>query len=193
VPEFDLPDNFSFTSVGDDGCNPSKWSTDLQRFLLTIEEKHFVHILDDMFVIRPVNVELFNILKEYTKEKDVGEIHVNHANLRNKKCRFLKEIGGMKIFELEQDSPYRAALQPAIWNKEFMFHCLEPGLSPWAFEERHPKNDGWRIISPDNKLYPVRKFGGTRRSNINKIKIIEDENKYILEEDLKELRDRGLL
>ncbi len=64
---------------------------------------------------------------------------------------------------------YRLSTQPSIWNKNFLLHYLNPGLSPWDFETQDPKNDGWDVIGFVHP--PVNHNEGVRRFDIHKLNL----------------------
>jgi hypothetical protein len=62
---------------------------------------------------------------------------------------FYAHDNGMEIIVSDQDAPYRSSLQAAIWKREYFSAMLQPGRSPWDFEERGMEehmNDGKLIL-----------------------------------------------
>ena len=65
-PDFELPENWSFCSVGKQEDYPfGKWSDALIDFLNEVPDEVFLLMLEDMWPTRPVDTEALDILYRY--------------------------------------------------------------------------------------------------------------------------------
>src|SRR4030042_5418850 len=66
LPDFDLPENWTFASIGPQEKYPfGKWSDALIDFLPLIGDEVFLLLLGDMWPIRKVDTEALDILYHY--------------------------------------------------------------------------------------------------------------------------------
>ena len=49
-PNFDMPDNFNFISMGKSTGNPKEWAGDLYEYFKSIDDKHFIFGIEDFFI-----------------------------------------------------------------------------------------------------------------------------------------------
>lgn len=170
----DLPENFSFHSMGTQG-HVNEWSTDLRKYFET-QETGFIWLMEDTFLKAPVdnaNLELsYAILNDH-----VGRIDLT--------CDLLKrdhESLGYGYTAAKPGTKYRQSTQPSIWNKEFLLKYLTDGLDPWQFETQ-ATDDEYMIVGLETKTIfhneGVRRFDplkldlkGMDKEDINHIKKI---------------------
>ena len=67
TPEFPLPDNFKFYSLGPHDPGPSYWSDELIETLNNIQDEHLVIMLEDYWLCRTVDFRGVDTLHEYCK------------------------------------------------------------------------------------------------------------------------------
>ena len=60
-PTFDLYNNFDFISLGEQ-TTVQDWCSDLKSFFETIDDKYFIHAVEDQFIIRPVRLDVLSVL-----------------------------------------------------------------------------------------------------------------------------------
>ena len=68
IPEFELPSNFEFISLGEQR-GPDYWSDDMIDFFSTCTDDYFYFPTEDMFILEPVDAEILEYainLFEYT-------------------------------------------------------------------------------------------------------------------------------
>lgn len=140
-PDFELPSNFTFYSMGEQGSDPSCFSGDLRGYF-SEEDKYFIWLFEDSF-IKGVNLKDLDFIKSLLDVGEYGRIDLGDQCMRG--CNE-ELIGDWGVYQYCQDRNYRLSTQPSIWNKEFLLKYLQEGLSPWDFERQHPINDGWAII-----------------------------------------------
>lgn len=141
-PNFYLPLNFSFHSMGEQVGGPNNFTTDLRKYFEK-QEQWLIWLFEDSF-IKDVD------FKRLQYVSDLREVNVGRINLAReaiKQDHFLigsSEYGN--LYENTQTANYRLSTQPSIWNKDFLLRYMIPGLTPWQFETQDSVNDGWRIL-----------------------------------------------
>jgi len=147
-PDFDLPRNFDFVSLGK---QPSPWddfSADIRKLMDIIEEDYFIHFEENEFIIRDVN---FKILEEYQPylNSQLGRIDFTRG-VSTRPHSILKSEHNYDIISSSPTANYRIAMRAGIWNKKYLLsHCRE-AINPYRFEaaaSNKSKNDGFNIIS----------------------------------------------
>ena len=124
-PDFELPNNFEFVSMGISRNDPKEWSDGLRDYFKSIDDEWFIYATEDMFLVYPVNFSSLQKLETYMVD-GVGRI-----NITNDACRKYYSIVEDNVVELKQDSDYRISCIYSIWNKEFMLKYLKPNMTPW--------------------------------------------------------------
>lgn len=174
-PDFELPSNFTFYSMGEQGSDPSCFSGDLRKYFEK-QDDWFIWMMDDTF-IKQVNFFLLkeliclstikenygkydyedlvkkqftnNIGRIYLTSDGVRQLHTHWGYLNSHASDKENGSNSYTIYANTQESNYRLSTQPSLWNKEFLLKYLTEGLSPWAFELQQPINDGWLILGSD--------------------------------------------
>lgn len=144
-PDFELPDNFSFHSMGEQGPNPSCFSRDIRTYLESIPDEWVIWFFEDSF-IKSVDEDVLDYLFYFTKiaiPPMIGRI-----DLGDQARRGPHDIvnGFHDTCKYKADRAYRLSTQPSIWNVAYLKSYLKDGMSPWDFERQHPVSDGWEII-----------------------------------------------
>ena len=149
-PQFDLPDNFNFISMGEQK-GIEYWDNDLHKFFSSVDDEYFIYSMEDHFILDYVDIKLFEYLKKYLND-DVGRISLA-TQLANKQHTIIETVGDINIVESHPSIQYRLCTQWSIWNKDFMLQYLKPNMSAWDFELqgfKEPLNDGYRVIGLEN-------------------------------------------
>jgi|TARA_R110000823_G_scaffold4593_12_gene18060 hypothetical protein len=173
-PDFDLPDNFSFVSMGVSRNDPQEWSTGLREYFSSIDDEWFIYGTEDMFLVQAVNLESLTQLTQYMERPDVGRISLTNDGMM-KDCTV---VDG-NLIELTQDTDYRLSCIYSAWNREYMLRYLQPEMSPWEFEVKgteQAKNDGYRILGMNNN-FPIYLSLAIRRGNFDSLDFRVD-NEY---------------
>ena len=142
-PQYKLPDNFHFVSLGKQHESPSCFGGDLKSYFEK-QEDWFIWLFEDTFIIK-VDHDKLDVCKSLVKYNNVGRIGISDAGKAEEHAYF-NMVDGYGIYCNTQDSNYRLSTQPSIWNKKFLLQYMRKGLTPWKFETQTCINDGWQIL-----------------------------------------------
>lgn len=139
-PEFDLPSNFDFFSIGDMEDYPmDKWTDALIKTLLHFPKRDvFCLMLEDYWLADYVDVPAIGMLTDYMRQfRNVLKMDVRTD--RRKSGGAVREFdndacGAIKLVKSDFRSPYHFSLMGGLWNREAMLKVLRPGDSPHAAE-----------------------------------------------------------
>tara|TARA_A100001515_G_scaffold143703_1_gene145555 strand:+ start:1000 stop:1851 length:852 start_codon:yes stop_codon:yes gene_type:complete len=154
-PDFDLPQNFKFISLGRDN-GPDEWSTGLYNFFTNIEEEHFIFIHEDSFFVDPVNFKTLNTLLTYTDNQKVGRICLTRDTV-NRNHELFDKKGDLTIVEATQDVGFRISTEASVWKRSYFLKYMIPHISAWDFEKNgseSAKRDGYHILTTKNENGP---------------------------------------
>jgi hypothetical protein len=150
-PDFTLPDNFEFISLGNQR-GLRYWTEDIIQICELVENDHFIFVVENDFLIRPVNFEIL-----YTFEKllddSVARVDLTTSSAVHSMGSIIKSYKDFDIFELPQHASWRLALgHYSIWHKEYLLSYLGifPHTTPWEFEAKacqKAKHDGAKILA----------------------------------------------
>jgi hypothetical protein len=120
------------------------WSNGVSGYFRDLEEDYFVLIMEELVLVAPVKQDMLDKLEAHVAAGKAHKAMIHaHLNLYGS-----PHEDGLVI--LDQDSPYRTSLHPAIWRTEYINMYLRPNLTPQRFElgnEGFVRNDGYDIIS----------------------------------------------
>lgn len=138
APSFELPDNFSFYSIGNMVDYPfNKWSNAMHNLLaLGPVNDTFVLMLEDYWLTRHVDTRAIHILDKYAQQFkyvlkiDLAEdrLHAFGADLNYSTVSYLDLIKSMP------GSPYHMSLWIGLWRRDQMLRTLVPNESPHDLE-----------------------------------------------------------
>lgn len=175
-PDFDLPDNFTFHSIAPQDYGKDKWTTGLIEFLQTVDDEHFVWMLEDYWLCRSVNHQAIQTLHELcTFQPQVLRLDLTDDRQYSgqmKEFEYIPYYGSNDILWTPPDSPYQASTQAGIWSRQNLLSVIEPDESGWQFElEKTATNirnrpDLWVL---GTRQRPVRYANVTRSGNPNKL------------------------
>ena len=190
-PDFELPNNFEFVSMGVSRNDPKEWSDGLRDHFKSIDDEWFIYATEDMFLVYPVNFSSLQKLETYMVD-GVGRI-----NITNDVCRKYYSTVEDNVVELKQDSDYRISCIYSIWNKEFMLKYLKPNMTPWEFEingTNESRGDGYRILGL-NSDFPVHLSLAIRRGNLDKLDFRFDNEYHRTLDDnvIQEMREKNII
>jgi len=174
-PNFDLPLNFKFISMGEQIGGPKMWATDLRKFFSNENIKYFVHFFDDQFLTAPTRFDIMQDLFDYmvnTKaaRANLGNIRESNGLIRYGKFHVNRQALDYDICTLTQDAEYRISTQVSIWEMDYYLRYLIPGRSPWEYEvigSAEAKYDGHAHLCTDRE-YPIYRIEGIIANNIYK-------------------------
>tara|TARA_R110000824_G_scaffold67912_7_gene175908 strand:+ start:350 stop:1099 length:750 start_codon:yes stop_codon:yes gene_type:complete len=160
-PTWELPDNFEFISLGKQR-GMKFWSDDYIDFFNSIDDEYFVHMVENEFLLRPVDFTIVNSLIEYLDD-DVGRIDFTPGPSLRKWDTF-QEYDDFDIIELSQTDQYRLAIRLNLWNKKYFLKHLRAGENAWEFEifgNQRAQNDGYKVLAT-NRKYACYIMDGTK-------------------------------
>lgn len=199
-PDFDLPDNFTFHSIGAFKDYPvGRWSAALIDLLEEIDDEAFVLMLEDYWVTRPVNVPAIKMLYDYALQfKDILRIDLTTDRLFAYGPRYPQDVpdhgycGWLDLVYSEPTSAYHMSMMTGIWRRDNLLKVLIPDESPWQVEldgtrrvmEKYPHT--MRVLG--TRQWPVKHGLGLRGGNHAEVDL-----SFLRAEDLLALNDLGLL
>ncbi len=143
-PDFKIPSNFKFHSLGTQTSNKKDFSNDLRKYFEK-QDAFFIWLMEDSFIKKVDNKALETSISLISKYNQIGRVNLTTEVLKQDNL-FLEDLGEYRLFENTQTANYRLSTQPSIWNREFLLNYLTPNLSPWEFETQECINDDYRII-----------------------------------------------
>ncbi len=156
-PNFNLPDNCKFISLGTDD-NLKYYSDDLRNYFLSIDDEYIITCVDDNFLVDYVNINLYDtILKYIHKNKKVGRVSLTR-DLVTRPHHYLDSIDGVDIVNADRNAEYRVSVAWSIFKKDFLIELYKPGRTPWTLEREgtiQSMNEDYNIIST-SLLNPVK-------------------------------------
>jgi hypothetical protein len=179
-PNFDLPENFSFRSMGQQR-GVSYWAEDIRPVVESIESDYFIYTAEDQFLTKDVNFSALEDLLKVTHEdplQNPARIALTNT-VSNQSHELLCKVDGREIVAASQSANYRASLIWSIWRKDYFLKHLHPSYSPWNFEVNTmstTKFDGELIIGC-NQEFPlghcnaVQTMGNVNGFNFNTAKL----------------------
>lgn len=127
-------------------CQSKEWSSRLLYALAKIDTDYVLFLLEDFFIMGPVDNETINRFIYYLE------------NDKNMSVIYLKTIAGQKrsssdypeLIKMEAGKKYYMNFQAGLWRRKDLMSIVKPGLSPWDIEEELSRS----VISGD--FYCVR-------------------------------------
>ena len=135
-PDFDLPENFSFYSVGKFEDYPAdKWSDAVIEFLSGVEDEIFILMLEDYWLTRKVDERSILSLEWYMqKHLDVACIDLTTDRLYGENLKDYQSLSYLDLVINDPPAPYHFSLQSRMWRKSEILRYLNQGESPWETE-----------------------------------------------------------
>jgi len=163
--EEELPDNFKFVSMAPTQHDVSQWSTDVARFMRSIDDEYIIFTPEDLLIYDHVDIDLFDRICNYLS--DASFIGLTRATQVNSQHKVIDE----NFIELDQSSNCRCSVIWGIWKREYFINFLPDGLTPWDVEGdgcRRAKNDGHRMFGTNGKSIIRSAPSAIRRGQIHK-------------------------
>ena len=148
----DLPSNVETVCLGKQNEFGKMWTNALIPYFETVAEDYFVIMLDDHFLLGPVDFSKMNIVENWVKEGKADKAMIG-GGISLYLSRKISE--NMLLFDQHID--YRTSLHPAIWKKSYFLKYLKPNMTSWDFEIKNnaeARGDGAKIINFHYK-YPA--------------------------------------
>lgn len=136
-PEFMLPSNFSFHSLGDMRDYPfGRWSNQVIDYLeIRNDITHCVILLEDYWPIRPVNLSAIRMLYDYMLQfRNVLKVDLGSDRLYSAGMTDYDNCGFLDLVLSDYRSQYQLSMMGGIWNKELLLRFLVRNESPHEVE-----------------------------------------------------------
>lgn len=194
APQFPLGDNVTFKSLGWMADYPAdKWSNGIIKALDLIDGERFIMMLEDYWLVRPVDVEAVDLLDDYmSKHPDIVRADLTTDRLYASNLKELGALSRLDIIENDPPADYHFSTQAGIWNKELLRRFLVPNETPWHCElegtnrmkTAHSKGEAARVIG--TRQFPVRYLIAVQAGKLTldggyqkPAPILSEEDKYI--------------
>ena len=166
-PEFELPENFEFLSMGKDR-GITYWAEDLYNAFSNIDEDFIIWGLDDYEYQKRFELDVINDICQNHLNENTNWFGLSDGPAK-RSHELVKDYGDFQVIKLKQDAEYRVTCQVNIWNRKRLVHYLRvaamsnqrvlsyPPGSPWYFEvlcSQLAKNDGYDVYAFKN-IVPV--------------------------------------
>lgn len=196
-PDFKLPDNFEFVSVGKFSDYPvDRWSDQLKVGLEMIPDEVFIFMLEDMWIIRQVYTDVvdmaydYMIQFQYTARLDLTGDRWNAFDSQGRRPQFYGKLGPYDLVISSIYSQYHMSTMPAFWRKRHLQRVLIPGETPWQVElQGTPRLAAMEdVIVIGTNAWPIRNTLAFRGGNVGSLLLDE-----VHPDDVKMLKAHGLL
>jgi len=192
-PNFDMPDNFTFHSIGKFSDYPvERWSDALIKMMKDVGDDVFMLMLEDMWPIRRVHSGVVQMCCDYMHQFEyVARLDLTGDRLHAAGARFYGKLGDAELIWSDPDSQYHLSMMPAFWRKEHLLAALVPNETPWQVElNGTPRLRAMkdRTIVLGTNVWPYKNTLAFRSGDPNNL-VCDD----VAVEDIKELKELGLL
>jgi len=191
-PDFALPPNFHFHSIGDFNDYPiERWSDGLIKFLNDIDDEIVCLFLEDMWIIQPVYSAVVDMAYDYMKQFEyVARLDLTGDRLHAGGAALYGDLGHVKLIWSDPNSPYHLSTMPAFWRKEHLLKVLLPNETPWNTEISGTPRLAWlrnEMIVLGTNAWPVKNTLAFRGGETTKLLLDE-----LAPADVAEMRELGL-
>lgn len=163
-PDFELPENFTFHSLGEQKGDAKNFTRDLKEYFKQ-QDQYFIWSMEDSFLTEQVNFEKLHLLESLITRENIGRINLAREVTKQDHIIY-DEIDGTIIYENNKKSLYRLSTQISIWNRDFALKYMQGDLTPWEFEcQSDHAVDQYHILGLDYDS-PVVKNEGVRKRDI---------------------------
>lgn len=133
-PDFDLPSNFTFYSIGRFADYPvNRWSDALIHALQRIPDEQVIVMLEDYWLTGGVDVEAVRMANDYCAQfRYTARFDLTADRACAGGARFYATIdrpsgGQIRIIQSNPDEGYHLSLMAGVWNKDHLLRVLRPG------------------------------------------------------------------
>jgi tRNA(Arg) A34 adenosine deaminase TadA len=184
-PEFELPKNFKFHSLGTQNKPAKEWSNKLLSLIDMIDDTHFILFLEDFWLIDKADVDCIKVLIEWMKQHpDALRMDLWRERAAKKQAKDFERVYDYQIIETPPKTKYQMSLQANIWNKDLLREIIIPNESPWQVEivgsQRFSKRSDLRVFGTRNSplkyepVYQKGKFNIGAIPNEHKVHMIKN-------------------
>lgn len=193
-PDFKLPKNFFFQTLGPQSKYPlERWSNGLHKLITSYPHDIICIMLEDYWIIEPVNTVVVDKLYEYVKQFHyVARMDLTADRQFAGDVVDYGEIGDdVDLVKSTPFSPYHMSLITGIWRKSHLLRVMLPNETPWELEltgtvRLSDMED--QILVLGSKQHPVKHTLAFRGGDHTKLHLGE-----LNPQDVDELRHYGLL
>ena len=192
-PDFELPPNFYFHSIGPMDQFPVKrWSDALRRLLTAYPLDVFCIMLEDYWITAPVDVEAIQVAYDYMIQFEyVIRFDLTRDRELSGHATDYGKAGKLDLVRSEAGSPYHMSLMTALWRREHLMKVLIPGETPWQVEldgSNRLSAMGDSVVVLGTKQHPIKHTAAFRHGDPKNL-LLEEVNP----EDVSELEALGYL
>jgi len=203
-PDIKLEKNINFISLAEQRAPEAHaWSAPIVDFFESIDDEYFYFSVEDLLIIRPVDLELLKTCRKIMSPK-IGRIDLwNSCQFdpgRRGWVEYYKEVEGVEFLIQSQNPPpsvYRISCSNSIWNRKWFLKTLERGWSPGDWETKandgRNNNDGFDVLSTIDRWTPtvVHSLCKHWRGKINLYGMLEHDREKIY--DMSNEEEKGML
>lgn len=168
-PEFSMPKNFRFHSIGKMRDYPlNKWSDSIIDLLNYVVDDVFVFMLEDYWITDHVDKEGVQLLVDYARSNpDIVRIDLTidryntmkfHPEFAGKYDYEGGKLGHLDLVNSKNGAPYSLSVIASIFNKYNFLKVLEKGWDPWEVEMKGSYNvslkGSMRVIGTEGSVVP---------------------------------------
>tara|TARA_R110000744_G_scaffold221502_1_gene340509 strand:- start:3854 stop:4609 length:756 start_codon:yes stop_codon:yes gene_type:complete len=154
-PEFDLPDNFEFVSLGKQR-GPKYWSDDMLEYYKSCENEIFYSMWEDGFILDKVDEEILDKAIDLALQNKCNNFFrfCLTLDVHRRPHHIVKNYKDYSLIEAYQTSQYRQSTQHSIWRTSAFVKKLKKNQSPWDFEmdNLNAMNDGLDVYATKGKF-----------------------------------------
>lgn len=165
-----LPPNFQFFKCQTPDRDQNAWSTALIEFLVSVNDDHFILMLEDYWLTRTVDHRGIKSLCEYAQSNEnilridltCDVLHVAGD------ARDAPELGAYGHYDIVMKpfgSSYRMSLQAGLWNRKLLLRLLEQGKSSWQTELHIDPPEYMLVVG--TRQWPVRYANAIYKGSID--------------------------
>lgn len=136
-PDFDLPTNFSFRSLGSMKKYPwNKWSNSLIDTMASMSgDEVFCLMLEDYWITRRVDVEAINMLHSHMLEDEsILKMCLTGDRLYARDMSDYGALDRLDLIKSHYSSPYHMSLMAGLWRRSLLERVIIPNESPHDIE-----------------------------------------------------------
>lgn len=194
-PQFDLPERFSFHSMGDTDWPADKWTDQVIGFLNSQPDRYWMFVHEDYWIYKDVDSQTVSTVYSYIQDhNDILRVDLSSDRLNSGCAVDHEKYNGVDLIKTPAGCQYQMSHQWGMWNKERWLELLVAGEIPQDAELRGSQRLAARpdIIVLGTRQHPIRYIptiigGKTLKWNGY------DYPFKISDEDIQELRNRNWL
>lgn len=198
-PDHHLAAQTEFHSLGNQSDWPaSRWSEKLVRILDEVADEQFILMLEDYWLVRPVDVCAIKMLFDYAKQFEnvlkidltADRLYINGGSTFLYGANTYDNCGYLDLIKSPPGTPYQMSLWAGIWNREQLKRVLVNGETAQDIEI-----NGTRRVTDDQLVLGTRQapllHGNIYQSRNKGEPVYEDANWAIKPDDLAFMKKEG--